>query len=161
MGGARPRRMQELYLSLSQIVDPLSQELGRSPTIAEMAAEVQASEEEVLEALERGRPTASPPCTLRNDSEGAKQSATRSVPGPGVGPGRAAGHLGTPSHEAAGAGADRRAPRSLQGLTIGDSPPSGCLADAGVVPRTRSVAQLRSLAREPVEVDPHRRDPSP
>jgi RNA polymerase sigma-B factor len=50
-----PRRMQELYLSLSQVVDPLGQELGRSPTIAELAAEVQASEEEVLEALEAGQ----------------------------------------------------------------------------------------------------------
>lgn len=50
-----PRRMQELYLNLSQIVDPLAQELGRSPTIAELAAEVQASEEEVLEALEAGQ----------------------------------------------------------------------------------------------------------
>lgn len=50
-----PRRMQELYLNLSQVVDPLGQELGRSPTIAEMAAEVQASEEEVLEALEAGQ----------------------------------------------------------------------------------------------------------
>jgi RNA polymerase sigma-B factor len=50
-----PRRMQELYLSLNQVVDPLSQELGRSPTIAEMAAEVEASEEEVLEALEAGQ----------------------------------------------------------------------------------------------------------
>lgn len=50
-----PRRMQELYLSLSRVVDPLGQELGRSPTIAELAAEVGASEEEVLEALEAGQ----------------------------------------------------------------------------------------------------------
>ena len=50
-----PRRMQELYLSLSQVVDPLGQELGRSPTISELATEVQASEEEVLEALEAGQ----------------------------------------------------------------------------------------------------------
>ena len=50
-----PRRMQELYLSLSRVVDPLGQELGRSPTIAELAAELGASEEEVLEALEAGQ----------------------------------------------------------------------------------------------------------
>jgi RNA polymerase sigma-B factor len=50
-----PRRMQELYLSLSQVVDSLSQELGRSPTIPELAVEVQASEEDVLEALEAGQ----------------------------------------------------------------------------------------------------------
>ena len=50
-----PRRMQELYLSLSRVVDALGQELGRSPTIAELAAEIEASEEDVLEALEAGQ----------------------------------------------------------------------------------------------------------
>lgn len=50
-----PRRMQELYLSLGKVVASLGQELGRSPTIAELAAEVQVSEEEVLEALEAGQ----------------------------------------------------------------------------------------------------------
>lgn len=50
-----PRRMQELYLTLGQVVDTLGQELGRSPTIAELAVEVGASEEEVLEALEAGQ----------------------------------------------------------------------------------------------------------
>ena len=50
-----PRRMQELYLNLSQVIDTLGQELGRSPTISEMATEVGASEEDVLEALEAGQ----------------------------------------------------------------------------------------------------------
>jgi RNA polymerase sigma-B factor len=50
-----PRRMQELYLRLGKIVSTLSQELGRSPTIQELAAEAQVSEEEVLEALEAGQ----------------------------------------------------------------------------------------------------------
>lgn len=50
-----PRRMQELYLRLGKVVATLGQELGRSPTIAELAAEVQVSEEEVLEALEAGQ----------------------------------------------------------------------------------------------------------
>jgi RNA polymerase sigma-B factor len=49
-----PRRMQELYLRLGKVVGALGQELGRSPTIAELAAEVAVSEEEVLEALEAG-----------------------------------------------------------------------------------------------------------
>jgi RNA polymerase sigma-B factor len=49
-----PRRMQELYLRLGKVVGTLGQELGRSPTIAELAAEVAVSEEEVLEALEAG-----------------------------------------------------------------------------------------------------------
>lgn len=50
-----PRRMQELYLRLGGIVSSLNQRLGRSPTIAELAAEAQVSEEEVLEALEAGQ----------------------------------------------------------------------------------------------------------
>src|SRR5437764_8828869 len=50
-----PRRMQELYLRLGKILGTLSQELGRSPTIPELAAEAQVSEEEVLEALEAGQ----------------------------------------------------------------------------------------------------------
>jgi RNA polymerase sigma-B factor len=50
-----PRRMQELYLRLGKIVSTLSQELGRSPTIPELATEAQVSEEEVLEALEAGQ----------------------------------------------------------------------------------------------------------
>jgi RNA polymerase sigma-B factor len=50
-----PRRMQELYLRLGKVVGSLGQELGRSPTIAELAAETQVSEEEVLEALEAGQ----------------------------------------------------------------------------------------------------------
>ncbi|HVE46773.1 MAG TPA: RNA polymerase sigma factor SigF [Acidimicrobiales bacterium] len=50
-----PRRMQELYLRLGKVVSTLSQELGRSPTIPELAAEAQVSEEEVLEAMEAGQ----------------------------------------------------------------------------------------------------------
>ncbi|HUQ40686.1 MAG TPA: SigB/SigF/SigG family RNA polymerase sigma factor [Acidimicrobiales bacterium] len=50
-----PRRMQELYLRLGKVIGELSQELGRSPTIPELAAEAQVSEEEVLEAMEAGQ----------------------------------------------------------------------------------------------------------
>lgn len=50
-----PRRMQELYLRLTGVIASLGQELGRSPTIAELASEVDASEEDVLEALEAGQ----------------------------------------------------------------------------------------------------------
>lgn len=50
-----PRRMQELYLRLGKVVATLGQELGRSPTIAELARELSVSEEEVLEALEAGQ----------------------------------------------------------------------------------------------------------
>jgi RNA polymerase sigma-B factor len=50
-----PRRLQELYLHLNQSVARRSQELGRSPTIAELAQDTGASEELVLEALEAGQ----------------------------------------------------------------------------------------------------------
>jgi RNA polymerase sigma-B factor len=50
-----PRRMQELYLNLSVVIDTLGQELGRSPTIPELAAEMQVTEEDILEALEAGQ----------------------------------------------------------------------------------------------------------
>ena len=50
-----PRRIQELYLRLGKVVANLGQQLGRSPTIGELAAGVEVSEEEVLEALEVGQ----------------------------------------------------------------------------------------------------------
>ena len=50
-----PRRIQELHLRLGKVVSTLSQDLGRSPTIAEVSERAGASEEEVLEAMEAGR----------------------------------------------------------------------------------------------------------
>jgi RNA polymerase sigma-B factor len=50
-----PRRVQELYLELGHHIERLSQELGRPPTVAELAVAVGHTEEEVLEATEAGR----------------------------------------------------------------------------------------------------------
>jgi RNA polymerase sigma-B factor len=50
-----PRRLQELYLALGPAIESLSQQLGRSPTVAEMADLVGADEESVLEALSAGQ----------------------------------------------------------------------------------------------------------
>jgi RNA polymerase sigma-B factor len=47
-----PRRLQELRLSLASATSELSQKQGRSPTVAELAAHMRISEEEVLEGLE-------------------------------------------------------------------------------------------------------------
>ena len=47
-----PRRLQELHLELSNIVGRLGQELGRSPTVSEIAEAAGTSEEQVLEGLE-------------------------------------------------------------------------------------------------------------
>src|SRR5688500_11789970 len=50
-----PRRMQELHLRLANLVGTLNQDLGRAPTVAEIAQAAGVSEEEVLEALEAGQ----------------------------------------------------------------------------------------------------------
>ena len=47
-----PRRLQELHLELTKVVNELGQELGRSPTVAEIAESAGTSEEAVLEGLE-------------------------------------------------------------------------------------------------------------
>jgi RNA polymerase sigma-B factor len=47
-----PRRLQELHLELTKVVSYLGQELGRSPTVNEIAETADISEEEVLEGLE-------------------------------------------------------------------------------------------------------------
>jgi RNA polymerase sigma-B factor len=50
-----PRGLQELNVQLSRLMETLTVELGRSPTIPELAQAAGAQEEEVLEALESGR----------------------------------------------------------------------------------------------------------
>src|SRR5881392_3423928 len=47
-----PRRLQELNLSLTKAIGDLAQREGRAPTVSELAAHLQMSEEEVLEGLE-------------------------------------------------------------------------------------------------------------
>lgn len=47
-----PRRMKELSVRLSRAVEMLTAELGRSPTIAELAQSTGAEEDEVVEALQ-------------------------------------------------------------------------------------------------------------
>ncbi len=47
-----PRRVQELHVELNSLVNELTQQLGRSPTVAELAVRAQTSEEQVLEAME-------------------------------------------------------------------------------------------------------------
>jgi RNA polymerase sigma-B factor len=47
-----PRRVQELHLELDQTIAKLTQELRRSPTMAEISARAGVNEEDVLEAME-------------------------------------------------------------------------------------------------------------
>ncbi|GAA4472252.1 SigB/SigF/SigG family RNA polymerase sigma factor [Phytohabitans houttuyneae] len=50
-----PRRLQELRLAISEANTVLSHSLGRSPTVADVAAHLNITEEEVLEGLEGAR----------------------------------------------------------------------------------------------------------
>jgi RNA polymerase sigma-B factor len=50
-----PRGLQELNVQLSRLIEHLTVQLGRSPTISELAKAAGVEEEEVLEALESGR----------------------------------------------------------------------------------------------------------
>jgi RNA polymerase sigma-B factor len=50
-----PRALQDLNIRLNRVIEQLTVELRRSPTIAELAAATEVSEEEVVEALESGR----------------------------------------------------------------------------------------------------------
>lgn len=50
-----PRRLQEMSLRLNKVVAQLTQDLGRSPTVPEIAKQAGVTEEEVLEALEGGQ----------------------------------------------------------------------------------------------------------
>lgn len=54
-----PRALQDLNVRLNRVIERLTTEYGRSPTIAELAAACDTTEEEVLEALESGRAYAS------------------------------------------------------------------------------------------------------
>jgi RNA polymerase sigma-B factor len=50
-----PRGLQELNVKVSKLIEQLTVQLGRSPTIAELAKAAGVEEEQVLEALESGR----------------------------------------------------------------------------------------------------------
>src|SRR2546429_2136228 len=50
-----PRGLQELNIQLSRLLEELTVQNGRSPTISELAKAAEVQEEEVLEALESGR----------------------------------------------------------------------------------------------------------
>jgi RNA polymerase sigma-B factor len=49
-----PRRVQELHLRVTGVIDDLQLELGRSPTVAEIAVRSGTSQDEVIEAVDAG-----------------------------------------------------------------------------------------------------------
>ncbi|WP_432973123.1 SigB/SigF/SigG family RNA polymerase sigma factor [Dactylosporangium sp. CA-233914] len=50
-----PRRLQELRLEIGKVSGDLAQDLGRSPTVADLAARLGVSEEEIIEGLDCGQ----------------------------------------------------------------------------------------------------------
>jgi len=50
-----PRRLQELRLEIGKVTGDLAQDLGRSPTVADLAARLGVSEEEIIEGLDCGQ----------------------------------------------------------------------------------------------------------
>jgi RNA polymerase sigma-B factor len=49
-----PRRVQELHLRVTRVIDDLSLEFGRSPTVQEIATRAGTTEDEVIEAIDAG-----------------------------------------------------------------------------------------------------------
>ncbi|WP_432824568.1 SigB/SigF/SigG family RNA polymerase sigma factor [Dactylosporangium sp. CA-092794] len=69
-----PRRLQELRLQVNHSRDELTQRLGRAPTIADLAADVQAGAEEIVEVLGAGH--AYRPISLDTPTRTADETTT-------------------------------------------------------------------------------------
>ena len=65
-----PRRLKELNLKLSRMLDELTADLGRSPTIAELAAAAGVEEEEVIDALESSQAYTARSLSTPTDEDG-------------------------------------------------------------------------------------------
>ncbi len=65
-----PRRLQELRASLSSATAQLTQDLGRSPTVNELARHLGVGEEEVLEGLESANAYAAVSLEATDDADG-------------------------------------------------------------------------------------------
>ena len=65
-----PRRLKELNVRLSRILDQLTTDLGRSPTIAELAKAADVEEEDVIDALESSQAYTARPLSTPVDGEG-------------------------------------------------------------------------------------------
>jgi RNA polymerase sigma-B factor len=65
-----PRALQELNARVSRLIDQLTVQLGRSPTIPELAKAAGADEEQVVEAIESGRAYTSVSLSAGGSGEG-------------------------------------------------------------------------------------------
>ena len=73
-----PRRLQELNMAATRTAERMRGELGRSPTIQEVAARIGASEEETLEAIEMGNAYDTVPLDAPVQSQGESGPLTLS-----------------------------------------------------------------------------------
>ena len=64
-----PRRLKELNLKLSRLMEELTAQLGRSPTVAELAEAAGVEEEEVIDALESSHAYTSRSLSALSDEE--------------------------------------------------------------------------------------------
>ena len=71
-----PRRLQELRLAMTRANADLSQSLGRSPTVAELAERLGVGEDDVIEALEAGGAYSTVPLDADNDDDSPGPSLT-------------------------------------------------------------------------------------
>ncbi|HEY3415029.1 MAG TPA: SigB/SigF/SigG family RNA polymerase sigma factor [Armatimonadota bacterium] len=71
-----PRRLQELNLATARAAEALTQTLGRSPTIAEIARHLNASEEETVEAIELGNAYETISLDSRMENQGESTALT-------------------------------------------------------------------------------------
>ena len=74
-----PRRLQELRLTLTGATEDLSHALGRAPTVAEIAAKIGVSEEEVLEGLESANAYSTVSLDAGADSDGGTSTVLDSI----------------------------------------------------------------------------------
>ena len=97
-----PGRLQELLLEIGSTVDRLGQELGRAPTVPELATAFGTGEADVLEALEAGQ-------SYRTSSLDARDGRVRPWRNPSAR--RTTGSLGVENHSALAEGLDSLSPR--------------------------------------------------
>jgi RNA polymerase sigma-B factor len=74
-----PRRLQELKLALTRATAELSQDLGRAPTVAELARHLGRSEEEILEGLESANAYAAVSLDAPDGDEGEGASVSDTI----------------------------------------------------------------------------------
>ena len=71
-----PRRLQELNVAVNRALDSLSAKLGRSPSVADLAKELGATDEEIIEAQELGQAYAPLSLDVEVAGDNDRKSAT-------------------------------------------------------------------------------------